>query len=110
MNIHVNEFIKNPIESYENWKLKMGDKNTNITKFVIILFLWEGNKSTKNLSSIGQTKRRKLLWKLLLLLLLLQLLCIICMSQLLEHLITKIAAKIEKSFQEDDQGRGNIYL
>ena len=32
------------------------------------------------------------------------------MSQLLEHLITKIAAKIEKSFQEDDQGRGNIYL
>ena len=81
----------------------MGDKNTNITKFVIILFLWEGNKSTKNLSSIGQTKRRKLL-------LLLQLLCIICMSQLLEHLITKIAAKIEKSFQEDDQGRGNIYL
>ena len=108
MNIHVNEFIKKPIESYENWKLKMGDKNTNITKFVIILFLWEGNKSTKNLSSIGQTKRRKLLWKLLLLLL--QLLCIICMSQLLEHLITKIAAKIEKSFQEDDQGRGNIYL
>ena len=107
MNIHVNEFIKKPIESYENWKLKMGDKNTNITKFVIILFLWEGNKSTKNLSSIGQTKRRKLLWKLLLLL---QLLCIICMSQLLEHLITKIAAKIEKSFQEDDQGRGNIYL
>ena len=107
MNIHVNEFIKKPIESYENWKLKMGDKNTNITKFVIILFLWEGNKSTKNVSSIGQTKRRKLLRKLLLLL---QLLSIICMSQLLEHLITKIAAKIEKSFQEDDQGRGNIYL
>ena len=83
----------------------MGDKNTNMTKLVIILFLWEGNKSTKNLSSIGQTKRRKLL------LLLLQLLCIICMSQLLEHLITKIAAKIEESFQEeDDQGRRNIYL
>ena len=66
MNIHVNEFIKNPIESYENWKLKMGDKNTNITKFVITLFLWEGNKSTKNLSSIRQTKIRKLLWELLL--------------------------------------------
>ena len=33
------------------------------------------------------------------------------MSQLLEHLITKIAAKIEESFQEeDDQGRRNIYL
>ena len=54
------------LKLYENWKLKMGDKNTNMTKLVIILFLWEGNKSTKNLSSIGQTKIRKLLWELLL--------------------------------------------